>query len=520
MTLYPANLDATVRRKLDRLTDGSVPRVFDLFSGCGGMTLGFVSAGCRSVGGVELDAHAARSHQENFHQGVSAPQRELFARPRDITTSDPHTVLRELGVSKTRDAVDILVGGPPCPSFTRVGRAKLRATHGDPKAFLNDPRGQLYLPYLRFVHELAPVAILMENVPDFLNWGGQNVAETVCDALDQLGYQTSYTLLNAANYGVPQYRERFFLIALHRQVEASPVFPTPTHSCVLPPGYQGTRNFALGTVNTLLGTRYIEAPHPTTSLPPSVQCREAVDDLPRITNHLHTPTRRGAKRLDVYMPVAPLTEQSSVYAELMRTWPGFESTGQLPDHVTRGLSQRDYRLFRSMVPGDDYPKAHFRAVAMFQEELRIRAERGSAVSLDSPEYMVLLREYVPPYDTKKFPNKWRKLEADQPARTLMAHLGKDTYSHIHYDDTQARTITIREAARLQSFPDGFKFAGTMNPAFRQIGNAVPPLLATHLAASVLRSLGAAHSPWVAKLVALATSQPICRNPMLTGKRTA
>ena len=72
----------------------------------------------------------------------------------------------------------------------------------------------------------------------------------------------------------------------------------------------------------------------------------------------------------------------------------------------------------------------------------------------------------------------------------MAHIGKDTYSHIHYDSSQARTISVREAARLQSFPDGFRFAGTMNPAFRQIGNAVPPLLAnavfSHLLALVAR----------------------------------
>ena len=86
-------------------------------------------------------------------------------------------------------------------------------------------------------------------------------------------------------------------------------------------------------------------------------------------------------------------------------------------------------------------------------------------------------EFVPPYDPSKFPNKWTKMNGDLPARTLMAHLGKDTYSHIHYDSAQARTITVCEAARLQSFPDGFHFSGTMNPAFRQIGNAVPPLLA-------------------------------------------
>lgn len=70
----------------------------------------------------------------------------------------------------------------------------------------------------------------------------------------------------------------------------------------------------------------------------------------------------------------------------------------------------------------------------------------------------------------------------------MAHLGKDGYSHIHYDSTQARTISVREAARLQSFPDGFLFEGPMNQAFRQIGNAVPPLMAKALAIIILRQL--------------------------------
>src|SRR5207302_11086842 len=101
----------------------------------------------------------------------------------------------------------------------------------------------------------------------------------------------------------------------------------------------------------------------------------------------------------------------------------------------------------------------------------------------------LRRKYVPPYDPGKFPNKWRKMDADEPARTLMAHLGKDTYSHIHYDSAQARTITVREAARLQSFPDGFVFKGTMNPAFRQIGNSVPPLLSFALARHLVNLLG-------------------------------
>jgi DNA (cytosine-5)-methyltransferase 1 len=80
------------------------------------------------------------------------------------------------------------------------------------------------------------------------------------------------------------------------------------------------------------------------------------------------------------------------------------------------------------------------------------------------------------------------MEADLPSRTILAHLGKDSYSHIHYDSDQARTISVREAARLQSFPDGFYFAGAMNAAFRQIGNAVPPLLALALGKHIITEL--------------------------------
>jgi DNA (cytosine-5)-methyltransferase 1 len=90
------------------------------------------------------------------------------------------------------------------------------------------------------------------------------------------------------------------------------------------------------------------------------------------------------------------------------------------------------------------------------------------------------------------------MERDEPARTLMAHLGKDSYSHIHYDSWQARTISVREAARLQSFPDGFVFCGSMNAGFRQIGNAVPPLLAYALARQIRRQLGLRQRPDIRK----------------------
>jgi DNA (cytosine-5)-methyltransferase 1 len=83
------------------------------------------------------------------------------------------------------------------------------------------------------------------------------------------------------------------------------------------------------------------------------------------------------------------------------------------------------------------------------------------------------------------------MEANLPSRTLLAHLGKDSYSHIHFDSTQGRTISVREAARLQSFPDGFLLDGAMNSAFKQIGNAVPALMSYAIALQIRRALGLA-----------------------------
>lgn len=112
----------------------------------------------------------------------------------------------------------------------------------------------------------------------------------------------------------------------------------------------------------------------------------------------------------------------------------------------------------------------------------------------NPDVSSYIKSWRIPYDPGKFPNKWWKLRADAPVRTLMAHLGKDSYSHIHFDSEQARTITVREAARLQSFPDGFIFKGSMNPAFKQIGNAVPPLFAYAIARGIRECLGAPRRP--------------------------
>jgi DNA (cytosine-5)-methyltransferase 1 len=477
----------SIAAKLARLGTGAKPRVLDLFAGCGGLSLGFKSAGFEIRAAVEFDVDAARSHGLNFHGGA-----EAHSQPIDITRTSPAELCARLGVGKVADAFDVIVGGPPCQAFARVGRSKLREIDAHPEAFIHDPRAQLYKRYLDYVDAFRPLAVLMENVPDILNHGGRNIAEETCKVLEGKGYACGYTLLNAAFYGVPQMRERMFLIAYRHEVAEHVEFPRPTNWLVLPPGYEGSRSVALRTLRGLFkeAHSYIEPPAATRDLPPAVTAEDALGDLPAIyARELLASGKlsRGARRFDA--PIGYSRRKPSQYAALMRNWSAHEAPGEgVRDHVIRYLP-RDYDLFSRMNPGDQYPEAHAHALEMFRERLDARRAGGERLAENSAGYKALWDSIVPPYDAGKFPNKWRKMWRDQPARTLMAHLGKDGYSHIHYDSEQARTISVREAARLQSFPDGFVFSGTMNPAFKQIGNAVPPLLAKALGTQVMAVLG-------------------------------
>lgn len=470
--------DASVLARIQRLKTGAPARVLDLFSGCGGLSLGFHAAGFEIAAAVEFDRDAAASHGANFHPGD--PRHALA---RDITRLSPEALAHALDLGPVDQAIDVLVGGPPCQAFARIGRSKLREIAEHPEAFRMDARARLYLEYLRYVEAFKPLALVMENVPDVLNHGGQNVAEETRAYLAELGYEARYTLLNAAFYGVPQMRERMILIAFRRELGADIRFPEPTHHVQLPPGYAGSRQVALKLLRSRDGAApgYVPAPAPHPGLEPAVTASDAMGDLPSITGHLRGEIGRGARRFDqlAAYPNRPNTD----YARLMRNWPGFENDEGVRDHVIRYLP-RDWKLFGRLQPGDQYPEAHAAAVRMFEEALAGLRRGGRAPRTGSREWETLRASIVPPYDTGKFPNKWRKMEPDLPARTLMAHLGKDSYSHIHYDSAQSRTISVREAARLQSFPDGFVFAGAMNAAFRQIGNAVPPLLSRAVASEI------------------------------------
>jgi len=480
--------------KLERLAAGEALRVVDLFAGCGGLSLGFDRAGYKILGGIEMDPKAALTHAHNFFRGEPEEIIAKHAEPRDITSFHPSEFMREIcGADTPHNLVDVIVGGPPCQAFARIGRAKLREILKHPEAYLQDERASLYTSFLEYVEFFRPLAVLMENVPDIMIYGGKDVAYEIAVTLEGMGYHCRYTILNAAHYGVPQYRMRFFLMAILKDLDIISFFPEPTHRAETPVGY---RNQAMGmkvsepaeayliSPAQLIEGYFVPAPGPRSSSKQAVSTKWALEDLPPITRHLDGKKRPGARFFDTLAHYR-YNENLSEFIADMRSWPGFKAQEGVWDHVIRYLP-RDYETFKRMRPGDEYPRAHQIAeLEIFPEKLIEEEKRlGHSIQQGSKEYQQIWDSCVPPYDPEKFPNKWWKLIPDEPSRTLTAHLGKDTYSHIHFDSDQARVISVREAARLQSFPDGFEFTGPMNAAFQQIGNAVPPLMAFALAKQI------------------------------------
>jgi DNA (cytosine-5)-methyltransferase 1 len=474
--------------KIQRIAEGAAPRALELCSGCGGMSLGLQTAGFDLAAHIEADAAANATHALNFAP-TDDRLRKIWAAPRDMVATSLNDLVEHFqpGVAAP-DAFDIIAAGLPCQAFARIGRSKLRSVTGDEQAFRNDPRASLYRRFIQFVENAKPLAIIVENVPDILNFGGHNIPEEISQTLHSLGYESRYTLLNAAFYGVPQLRERLFLVAIDASLGIQPSFPAPTHFIELPRGYEGSRNVALKHVQ-IGASHYIPTPAASRDLPSAVSAHDALEDLPFLSGHLREATLRQRNKVSDRRAYRD-DRDPSTFALAMRQWPGFESRADIDGNAIR-LTARDYPIFGRMPRGGDYPVALRIANELLQEKLEQLTHSGRRPSPGSARYARLEAGTIPPYDVSKFPNKWWKLVPDAPSRTLTAHLGKDTYSHIHYDGRQKRMISVREAARLQSFPDGFKFAGQMNASFRQIGNAVPPLLALAVGRELLRTISQA-----------------------------
>jgi DNA (cytosine-5)-methyltransferase 1 len=378
------------------------PVVLDLFCGAGGMSLGFQMAGYHIGLGVDKETLPCQTHAHNF--GGRCVQADIK------TITDPKDFIQEHGLKR----VDVIIGGPPCQGYSRVGRGKIRKLRNDP-TYIHDPRNQYYKEFIRFVAAIRPLYFVLENVPDMQYYtdGEGLVLEKALRELSELGYtggadsRPIWNVLRADRYGVPQVRRRLFVI--------------------------GNR----------LGTPIKEARRTHLSRPVTVW--EAIGDLPIITH--------GCREDEMLYEPRQITTYQRRMRQGMRK---YELTGQLFNHQTRWHNQQDLNAFAWMPEGCRY--------------------------VDLPKKFQRYRDDI-------FKDKYRKLRRNEPSWTIEAHIGKDTYRHIYPaglgDIEPPRTISVREAARLQSFPDWFRFIGPFTRQFYQVGNAVPPLLARAVAEAIL-----------------------------------
>lgn len=435
-----------------------MPKVIDLFSGCGGLALGFEKAGFDIVAGIELMLEACKTISYNLSWRYGKEETHICG---DITEIDGKIFKDRIGEEGC-----IVIGGPPCQAYSMAGRGKLKSL-GEERVNIKDARGYLYQDFLRFVFDMDARAVVMENVPESTNFGGQNIPEIVCKELTEHGYVAYWTILNSADYGVPQVRERVFVIAIKSEEAKRVELPIPTNRSITDELTQHQKRFE-GYKSYI----FFEEPNGTEGIEKIwTTIGDAFSDLPILFPTAKTKYKSVA--LNIEYPYR--SEAQNEFQTMMRNWYGKEIFGVSANSFRRNI--RDFPIFERMKQGDNFIAASKIADELFEKEAKVFGyERGSE------EYTKLHDKMVPQYDREKFENKWKRLDELKPSHTLVAHLAKDTYSHIH--PWEPRGISVREAARIQSFPDDFYFDCSMGEAYKQIGNAVPPLLALGVAKAV------------------------------------
>ena len=284
----------------------------------------------------------------------------------------------------------------------------------------DDPRNHLFREYLRFVDEFKPRAVLIENVPGLVSFEHGGTLHAIIDALAQLGYGADVHILGAPYYGVPQMRWRTIVMGLRGAVIPQSAWPEPTRHAPL------RANFA----TTFDGHNIVKTPSPETSAP-FTTLREAIGDLPPLAN---------GERGERVKPYA--CEPTCDYQRRLRT-----GSAGVANHEAGRLSAINMERLRYIRPGENWTAIPFELLPKGMQ----RARRTD--------------------HTKRYGRTpWNEI-----ASTVLTKCDPHWGAYFHPD--QDRTYTVREAARIQSFPDHYVFCGAQAEQYAQVGNAVPPMLA-------------------------------------------
>lgn len=339
-------------------------QAIDLFCGAGGMSIGAEMAGISVKYAVELDKYAASTFKQNHTKTK-------------LLNSDIRTVQSSVFKFEDKSEQTIVFGGPPCQGFS---------TSNQKNRDLNNPNNWLYKEYIRLVKEVRPDWIVFENVKGLIETENGYFLEAVLKGFKELGYTTNHFILNSVNYGVPQKRNRLFIVASLHGMELNP-------------------------------------PNPTTTKPVTV--KQALSDLPDVDNGNLIDEKE-------YHSTA-----ESFFAKLMR-----KNRKLCFNNLVTRNSQKIIERYAHIPQGGNWEDIPVELMDNYADASRCHT------------------------------GIYRRLKEDEPS-VVIGNYRKNMLIHPWKD----RGLSVREAARLQSIPDEFKFSGSIGFQQQQVGNLVPPLLA-------------------------------------------
>lgn len=349
--------------------------VLDLFAGVGGLSYGFSKL-------PEFNIIAANEIEKDIAAAYTLNHPSVEMLNCDINGLTAEVLGKTLGGQK----IQLVVGGPPCQSYSTLGKRQM------------DARANLFMQYKRILSILEPQAFVFENVVGILSMDKGRLFKQVKREFEDIGYTLKYQVLDAVDYGVPQHRERVILV-----------------------GFKGENNF-----------EYPAATHGE-GLKPYVTLKDAIGDLPVLNSGESSDSYAGKADND--------------FLRFVRS----EST-LLTEHSAPKNGAHLIKIMQALKDGqskDDLP-----------EDIRPKSGYG---------------------------NTYAKLWWDKPSTTITRNFACPSSSRcIHPRDSRA--MTIREGARLQSFPDDYKFFGSDGMKRLEIGNAVPPLLSVAIAKQILKAM--------------------------------
>ena len=337
----------------------------DLFSGCGGLSLGFEMAGFTSILAIDNWKDALTTYAYN--------RKDTRTLCGDLATLDPFKIKEEFCISN----VDVIIGGPPCQGFSVAG-----------KRIIDDERNKLYKSFVAFVDCFRPQAFVMENVPNILSIGNGRVKDSIIEDFENLGYKVSVQVIMASDYGVPQNRRRAVFVGM-----------ADGRNFVFPEPYKTER----------------------------VTSSEALSDL---------------------------TEESLADGSPYPTEPTC-----------------DFQRY-----------ARKNSIGIYNHDITIHNEKTKEIIAMVPDGGNYKNLPVELQQTRKVHIAWTRLCSTKPSITI------DTGHRHHFHYKWDRIPTVRESARIQSFPDDFIFQCSKTSQYKQVGNAVPPLMAKAIALQLSSTL--------------------------------